>query len=75
MANVPVIIGEYGPLGSDTSFAAAFYADVEAKQIPNLAWSLSPYSNCSPDLTQVTHDASLTTTPWGNVVKTYLQAH
>ncbi|MBI4957262.1 MAG: cellulase family glycosylhydrolase, partial [Myxococcales bacterium] len=75
MSNVPVIIGEYGPLGGDTSFASAFYADVEAKQIPNLAWTLSAYSNCTPDLLQVTHDATLTTTAWGGIVRTYLQAH
>ena len=75
MNNIPVIIGEYGPLGASTAFAAAFFADVEAKQIPNLAWTLAPYSNCAPDLTQVTHDASLTTTAWGAVVRDYLQAH
>jgi len=74
-SNIPVIIGEYGPSGSDTSFSLGFFADVEAKQIPNLAWSLSPYSNCAPDLVAVTHDASLTTTAWGDVVKAYLQAH
>ncbi len=72
---LPVIIGEYGPLGTDTSFTTAFYADVEARKIPNLAWSLSPYSNCTPDLVSVTHDASLTTTAWGSLVRAYLQAH
>ncbi|MFO0551637.1 MAG: cellulase family glycosylhydrolase [Polyangiaceae bacterium] len=75
MSNIPVIIGEYGPLNGDTSFASSFYNDVEAKSIPNLAWSLSPYSNCAPDLTQVTYDDSLTTTAWGQVVRTYLQSH
>lgn len=74
-SNIPVIIGEYGPGGGDTSFAEAFYADVEAKQIPNLAWDLSPFSNCAPDLLNVTYDASLSTTPWGDVVEAYLQAH
>ena len=75
MANIPVIIGEWGPLGGDLSFAQTFLADVEAKQIPNLAWTLAPYSNCAPDLAQVTFDASLATTAWGDVVKAYLQAH
>lgn len=75
LAQVPVIIGEYGPAGGDLSFAAGFFADVEKRQIPNLAWTLAPYSNCAPDLVQVTHDASLTTTPWGALVKGYLQAH
>lgn len=74
-SNIPVIIGEYGPGGGDLSFAEAFFADVEASQIPNLAWDLAPYSNCAPDLLDVTYDASLSTTPWGDVVKTYLQAH
>jgi hypothetical protein len=73
--NIPVIIGEYGPSGADPSFASAFYADIEAKQIPNLAWTLSGYSNCTPDLVNVTHDASLSTTAWGSVVKSYLLAH
>jgi hypothetical protein len=73
--NLPVIIGEYGPLGTDSSFAAAFHADVEAKQIPNLAWDLAPYSDCAPDLVQANHTSTLTTTPWGDVVKAYLLAH
>src|SRR6185503_6423155 len=71
---IPVIIGEYGP-GGDTSFADAFHADVEAKSIPNLAWSASPYSDCAPDLLRVTFDASLTPTNWGSVVQAYLQSH
>jgi hypothetical protein len=74
-SSIPVIIGEYGPSGSDTSFLTAFYADVESKRIPNLAWSVSPYSNCTPDLVQVTHTSTLTPTPWGDAVRTYLLAH
>jgi hypothetical protein len=65
----------YGPSGTDPSFAAAFHADVEAKQIPNLAWDLAPYSNCTPDLVQANQTSTLTTTPWGDVVKAYLLAH
>jgi hypothetical protein len=72
-ANLPVIIGEYG---LDADLSAAFYADVEAKRIPNLAWDFQPYSNCSPDLVNVTHDArSLTPTAWGSIVQGYLLAH
>ncbi len=73
--HIPVIIGEYGPSGSDTSFATAFYADVEAKQIPNLAWDLDTYNDCAPDLATVTHASGITASAWGKVVKTYLNAH
>jgi hypothetical protein len=71
-SNIPVIIGEYGTL-SDSN---AFFADVEAKQIPNLAWDFDPYSNCSPDLLNVDQSpTNLTPTAWGTTVKTYLLAH
>ncbi len=71
-SNIPVIIGEYGSLTD----SAAFYADVESKQIPNLAWDFEPYSDCSPDLLNVTTSAStLTPTAWGTTVQTYLLAH
>lgn len=71
-SNIPVILGEYGSLTN----SATFYADVEAKQIPNLAWDFEPYSNCAPDLLNVTHNASmLTPTAWGNTVQSYLLAH
>ncbi len=70
--NLPVILGEYGSLAD----SAAFYADVEAKQIPNLAWDFEPYSDCTPDLLTITHDAaSLVPTAWGQTVKSYLLAH
>jgi hypothetical protein len=69
--NLPVILGEYGSLASGTS--DSFYADIEAKQIPNLAWDFDPYSNCAPDLVNVTHSAtSLMPTAWGTIVKDYL---
>ena len=72
-ANLPVIIGEYGSLDSG---ATAFYADVEQKQIPNLAWDFDPYSNCAPDLVEVDQSpTTLTPTDWGNVVKKYLSDH
>ncbi len=71
-SNIPVIIGEYGSLTN----SATFYADVESKQIPNLAWDFEPYSDCSPDLLNVTTSAStLTPTAWGTTVQTYLLAH
>jgi hypothetical protein len=71
-ANIPVIIGEYGSLPD----SASFYADLEAKQIPNLAWDFDSYSDCAPDLLQVNQSASnLVASAWGNTVKTYLLAH
>jgi hypothetical protein len=71
-SNIPVIIGEYGSLTD----SASFYADVEAKQIPNLAWDFEPYSNCAPDLVNVTTSATtLTATTWGMTVQAYLLAH
>lgn len=73
-SNIPVILGEYGSLpagGSD-----AFYADVEAKQIPNLAWDFESYSDCTPDLLQVNDsDSNLVPTAWGSTVQSYLLAH
>jgi hypothetical protein len=73
-ANIPVILGEYGSIAGGTE--AAFYADLEAKQIPNLAWDFEPYSNCAPDLLNVTTSASnLMPTAWGSVVQSYLLSH
>jgi hypothetical protein len=71
-ANIPVILGEYGSLSN----AAAFFADIESKQIPNLAWDFEPFSDCSPDLLTVTQSATnLTPSSWGNTVNAYLLAH
>ncbi len=71
-ANIPVILGEYGSLTDSTTF----YADVESKQIPNLAWDFEPYSNCSPDLLNVNQSATnLSPTAWGQTVQAYLLAH
>ena len=73
-ANIPVIIGEYGSLTSTNS--ASFYADLEAKQIPNLAWDLEPYSDCAPDLVAANQSSTnLAATAWGSIVKSYLLAH
>jgi hypothetical protein len=73
-SGLPVILGEYGSLTS--SAASSFYADLEKKQIPNLAWDFDPMSNCAPDLVEVTGSASiLTPTPWGSLVRSYLLSH
>jgi len=67
-----VIIGEYGYLSN----SAAFFADIESKQIPNLAWDYQPFSDCSPDLLDVTHSASnIQPNSWGNTVKSYLASY
>jgi hypothetical protein len=67
-----VILGEYGSLTSST----AFYADVEAKQIPNMAWDFDSYSDCAPDLLNVNQsDTNLSPSAWGTTVQSYLLAH
>jgi hypothetical protein len=72
--NIPVILGEYGTLTSSSQ--AAFYADLEKNQVSNLAWDFEPYSDCSPDLLNVTNSSStLQATSWGSIVKSYLLAH
>ncbi len=74
-ANLPVIIGEYGSL--DETSATAFYADIESKQLSNLAWDFEPYSNCAPDLVDVDNSPTNLTPSngWGTLVKAYLQKH
>ncbi len=74
-SNIPVIIGEYGSLTSDSQ--AAFYADVEQKQISNLAWDFEPYSPCQPDLVDVNMSSTnlQASSPWGSIVQSYLAAH
>ncbi|HEX7604652.1 MAG TPA: hypothetical protein VF316_23700 [Polyangiaceae bacterium] len=54
MALHPGQIGEYGTLANATSF----FADLEAKQIPNLAWDFEPYSDCTPDLLLVNQSST-----------------
>jgi hypothetical protein len=71
-SNIPVIIGEYGSLTN----SATFYADVESKQIPNLAWDFDPYSDCAPDLLNVNQSATnLQPSSWGTTVQGYLTSH
>ena len=72
--NIPVILGEYGNL--DGNSAATFFQDLETKQISNLAWDFDPYSNCSPDLLDITQDATkLNSNDWGKLVQAYLIKH
>ena len=71
---LPVIIGEYGTL--TTATAPAFFADLEAKKIPNLAWDFDPYNDCAPDLVEVDHSAAnLKPSAWGSIVQSYRLAH
>ncbi len=71
-SNITVIIGEYGSLKD----SAAFYADVESKQIPNLAWDFESFSDCAPDLLVVNQSATnLVPTAYGSTVQAYLLAH
>ena len=73
-ANIPVIIGEYGSLTAGS--ATAFFADLEAKQISSLAWDFDPFSDCSPDLLNITSSTSgLQLSSWGTIVQGYLLAH
>jgi len=73
-ANIPVIIGEYGTL--DATSAPPFFADLETKQISNLAWDFDAFSDCAPDLVSVTHDETkLNATDWGKLVQAYLTKH
>jgi hypothetical protein len=73
-SNIPVIVGEYGSLEGDA--AARFYADVEAKQIPTLAWDFDTFSDCGPDLVAANESATeLVPTGWGRMVRAYLLAH
>lgn len=74
-STLPMIVGEYGSFTTQVP-QSAFYTDMEAKMIPNLAWDFDPFSGCAPDLLNVTHDATkLQPTPWGTSVQTYLLAH
>ncbi|HTA92404.1 MAG TPA: cellulase family glycosylhydrolase [Polyangiaceae bacterium] len=71
-SNIPVIIGEYGSLPDSD----AFFADVEAKQIPNLAWDYDPYSGCGPELlTPKQSPTNIVPTAWGRTVQAYLLKH
>ncbi len=73
-STLPMIIGEYGAFTSSVT-QASFYADMESKKISSLAWDFEPYSNCAPDLLDVTTSTTLTATSWGSTVQSYLLAH
>jgi len=76
--NIPTILGEYGSLPTNDAGAdPAFFADLEAKKIPSLAWDFDSYNDCAPDLVNVDQSStSITpTTPWGTMVQAYLLAH
>jgi hypothetical protein len=74
-SKLPLVIGEYGDFNSSAP-QSAFYADMESKMIPSLAWDFEPYSNCAPDLVNVTTSATnLSPTAWGTSVQNYLLAH
>jgi hypothetical protein len=76
--NIPVIIGEYGSLPTnDAGTDPAFFADLEAKKIPSLAWDFDSYNDCAPDLVDVNQSPTniTPTTPWGTMVQSYLLAH
>jgi hypothetical protein len=70
-----MIVGEYGDFSSSVP-QSGFYADMEAKMIPNLAWDFDTFSGCAPDLLNTTKDPTkLQPTAWGMTVQTYLLAH
>jgi|HubBroStandDraft_4_1064222.scaffolds.fasta_scaffold21872_2 hypothetical protein len=76
--NIPVIIGEYGSLpAGDSGTDTAFFDDIEAKQIPSLAWDFDSYNDCAPDLVNVNQSGTniTPTSPWGTMVQNYLLAH
>jgi hypothetical protein len=73
---LPVILGEYGLDPADAAASKSLFTDLEAKQVPSLAWDLDPYSNCAPDLVEVNLSSTdLKPSAWGKVVQAYLLEH
>ena len=75
--DIPVIAGEYGPQWPDGGpfDAGAFYTNVEANKIPNLAWDLEPFGSTPVKYDLVHNNDSAThldASAWGAVVQTYL---
>jgi hypothetical protein len=65
---------EYGGLGTIAS--RVLCADLENKRIPNLAWVLEPFVDCTRDLVRVSGDpAVLTPSDSGALVQRYLLDH
>ncbi len=74
-STLPMIVGEYGDFTTQVP-QSGFYADMEAKMIPNLAWDFDAFSGCAPDLLNTTKDPTkLQATAWGMTVQSYLTAH
>jgi hypothetical protein len=75
-STLPMIVGEYGDFTTQVP-QSAFYADMEAKMIPNLAWDFDAFSGCAPDLLDTTtkDPTMLKPTAWGMTVQSYLIAH
>jgi hypothetical protein len=74
-STLPMIVGEYGDFTTQVP-QSGFYADMEAKMIPNLAWDFDDFSGCAPDLLNTTKDPTmLQPTAWGMTVQSYLLAH
>jgi hypothetical protein len=74
-STLPMIVGEYGDFTTQVP-QSGFYADMEAKMIPNLAWDFDDFSGCAPDLLDTTKDPTkLEPTAWGMTVQSYLTMH
>ena len=74
-STLPMIVGEYGDFTTQVT-QSGFYADMESKMIPNLAWDFDDFSGCAPDLLDTTKDPTkLEPTAWGMTVQSYLTMH
>jgi hypothetical protein len=72
---LPLIVGEYGGFADDAA-QRAFYEDMDARHLSSLAWDFEAFSDCAPDLVEVTRDATqVRATAWGSRVKDYLTSH
>jgi hypothetical protein len=72
---LPLIVGEYGGF-TDAFPQSAFYEDMDDRHISNLAWDFEAFSDCTPDLVEVTRDAGrVVPTAWGTSVRDYLRTH
>jgi hypothetical protein len=49
--------------------ATSFFADIEQRAIPSLAWDFSPLSDCHPDLV-LRHTTPPTANAWGRRFET-----
>jgi hypothetical protein len=67
-------VGEYGLFDATDESQTQFYSDMEAMQIPNVAFDYEPFSDCAPDLVNI-GAADAGPTAWGQSVMAYLAAH